>query len=148
MTQKVITPVDIAEMFLERYKEFQTGIVTKPVFDTPTSNAMINSIRNSPMDMITFYIQASFLIHNKLEEEHGEGSIEITNGLSQFHSVMFGWFVPMLSSVINANDTLVERFAPELITSSNRLPIPEGDPSDIFKNIEGFSFDEWITDDS
>lgn len=147
MDDKIITPDVVAQMFLDRYEDYREGKLDRAVFDSTTANAMLMTVKESPREMVAFYIQAGYMIKASLDSEYGENSDVAVNGLAQYQSVVFAFLIPLLSMALNSNDTLLRNTMPEIDEfEDGPLPVPQGDPSEVFKNIEGFILDEWIED--
>lgn len=145
---KELTPVEVAASFLEKWAFVQHGQNPPgPVFDKTMVQPILLSIRQNPMAMVSFFIQVGQVIKNNLDIAHGVNSKETTDALMEWSSVAYGFIIPVLSGMMEANAELMDKHYPELLYGSDdpdAVPIPEGEASEVFKNLEGFNMDSWL----
>lgn len=150
--KEIIRPDLVADIFIEKLKLYMSGELREPVFSDELSTTFLTCIRETPVDMITFFIQVSYFIKLKMDEEEGENSEMTVLALTQFQSVMLSWIIRPLSACMRANvqmaviigggiDPISDYLTP---TIKEPLGIPEGSPQDIFGAIEGLDFPNWI----
>lgn len=151
--KEIIRPDVVADIFIEKFKLYMSGELREPVFSDELSTTFLTCIRETPLEMITFFIQVSYFIKLKMDEEEGENSEMTVLALTQFQSVMFSWIIRPLSACMRANMEMamiigggnVDPISDYLKTTIEApLGIPEGDPQEIFGAIEGLDFPNWI----
>jgi hypothetical protein len=150
--KEIIRPDVVADIFIEKFKLYMSGELREPVFSDELSATFLTCIKETPLEMITFFIQVSYFIKLKVDEEEGENSEMTVLALTQFQSVMFSWIIRPLSACMRANVEMAGIIGGTLdpisdflkTTIQTPLGIPEGNPQDIFGAIEGLDFPNWI----
>jgi hypothetical protein len=143
---KVVTPSDVAGAFMVRYAQYQSGTLNEPVLSNDMVMAILHTIKLDPSSMLRFFVQANFTVKLALEEKYGDNSESVIAGLLEWHSVTCGFFIPYLHRFMESTANLVaERDLYEMYGNDTVLPVPQVDPSEVFKNLEGFGLKEWIT---
>ena len=142
-----LTPIEVASSFLEKWNIAQQGGVPPgPVFDRGMVQPILLSIRQHPMAMVSFFIQVGQAIKTSLDVAHGVNSKESVEALLEWNSVAYGFIIPVLSGMMESNAQLLDKHYPELLYGTDDVvPVPEGEASEVFKNLEGFNMDSWIT---
>jgi hypothetical protein len=135
-----ITPVEIAASFLEKWAMMQAGqMPSGPVFDRVQTQAILLSIRVNPYSMVSFFSQVGWIIKNNLDIAHGENSKQTVEALLEWGAVSYGFLMPLFSGMMEANAEMLDKHYPELLygtDSPDNVPLPEGDPSDIYKGLD------------
>ena len=144
MSDKFLTtPWDVANSFLTRFEEYRNGTLVDPVLTPEMSQGIMNSIRKDPIGMVNFFVQTNYLIKHGLDDKFGKNSEVAILGVLEWSNLTYGMFIPSLSLMMNANQELLAAQHPELIPDEYPMGVPEGDPSEISKNLD---FDlGWIT---
>lgn len=143
---QILTPDVVAEKFIEAFDLYnKEGKLTGPVFSDDMTGNLLVGIRQDPASMVAFFVQTSWFIKTKIDEREGENSQESTNALTQYLSVMFGWFIRPLSACMRDNLEMTLALNGVLpLPVDTVVGIPEISPKDLFAGVDGLDFSNWI----
>jgi hypothetical protein len=139
---EITTPNEVATSFLQKFQEYKNGVLTGPILSTEMTQDILACIRFYPSEAIVFFHRTGTLIIEGLKGSYdGYGVLE---GLMEWNGVLNMFFIPIMNNMMSANARLMDELHPEYLYNDAGLPVPDADPSEVFKNIEGFDMN-WIT---
>ena len=145
MTQ-VLTPDVLAQAFLDRFEDYKNGSLTGPIMNPQMTHAILNSIRATPTEMISFFVQVNYLIKLGLDQAYEDPDTTMI-GVMEWSNLMHSFYIPVLNNFMMSTAALMDQYAPDLLygADDNEIPVPEMEASEVFKNIEGYHINSWIT---
>ncbi len=151
MSIKYMVPQVVSASFLERFEEYQeTGSPSQPVFDFAMSAAIMNTVKSSPMDAYTFMAQVTSYIIAGLYEKYPEAHYIVEQGLLEWTNVMSQFFIVSLNRSMEINtklNSMLETLSAG-VGSDTEVPVPDANPTEVFKNLEWVGINEWIKPDA
>ena len=151
MSIKYMVPQTVATSFLERFEEYQeTGSPSQPVFDFAMSAAIMNTVKSSPMDAYTFMAQVTAYITSGLYEKYQDTPYIVEQALLEWTNVMAQFFIVSLNRSMEINSKLnnmLETMSAG-VGSDDEVPVPDANPTEVFKNLDWVGINEWIKPDA
>lgn len=144
---ELLTPDIVAQRFMKCYDLYLKGELNEDVWPVEWQGKFIMNLRGDPHTMAVYFIQVAYFVKQLADEQFGDLTQESTNAMTQFYGVMTSWFVQHLGVALQENtlltQILMERGEHEMTMHLNK---PEVQPEEVFKNIEGLDFVEWLDD--
>jgi hypothetical protein len=152
MSIAYIYPQTVRDSFLSAVEQYRlNGEASHPVLDMKMMVSMLNTIRVAPKDAWDFITQVTNMITDAVFDKYSDDHEFANRTIREWDNVMIQFFIVSLNKSLNDVEQLTS-VVDELIagksTTAVGVPVPDVDPSEVFKGIEWINMKEWITPDA